>query len=42
MKAEVAEIKKDELGEAGAGRLEKEIHDLLFAESAKPGEPAHV
>jgi NitT/TauT family transport system ATP-binding protein len=43
VKAEVAEIKKDELGEAGTGRLEKEIHDLLFAdESAKSGEPAHV
>jgi NitT/TauT family transport system ATP-binding protein len=43
VKAEVAEIKKDELGEAGTGRLEKEIHDLLFAdEPAKSGEPAHV
>ena len=43
VKAEVAEIKKDELGEAGTGRLEKEIHDLLFAdEPAKTGEPAHV
>jgi NitT/TauT family transport system ATP-binding protein len=41
VKAEVGEIKKDELGDAGAGRLEKEIHDLLFAE-ATPEEPAHV
>jgi NitT/TauT family transport system ATP-binding protein len=43
VKAEVTDIKKDELGEAGAGRLEKEIHDMLFAdEPAKPREPAHV
>jgi NitT/TauT family transport system ATP-binding protein len=43
VKAEVAEIKKDELGEAGAARLEKEIHDMLFAdEPAKSGEHAHV
>jgi len=46
IKAEVNSIRKDELSEAGIGRLEKDIHDLLFAEapaeSARPGETANV
>jgi NitT/TauT family transport system ATP-binding protein len=42
VKAEIGHIKKAELGEQGTGRLEKEIHDLLFADAAKPVEAVHV
>jgi len=38
IKAEVNSIRKDELSDVGIGRLEKDIHDLLFAEA--PAEPA--
>ncbi len=42
VKAEIDHIKKDELDEQGTGRLEKEIHDLLFADPTEPPEVAHV
>ncbi|MDB5599065.1 MAG: transporter ATP-binding protein [Xanthobacteraceae bacterium] len=42
VKAEVGHIERSLLDERGTGRLEKEIHELLFAEAAKPVEAAHV
>jgi len=41
VKAEVDGIRKDVLDEAGTGRLEREIHDLLFAETADITELDH-
>ncbi len=42
VKAEIGQIQNAELGEKGTGRLEKEIHDLLFADAAELVEAAHV
>jgi len=42
VKAEIRKTPNAELDETGAGRLEKEIHDLLFADATELVEPAHV
>jgi len=42
VKAEISKTPNAELDETGAGRLEKEIHDLLFADATELVEPAHV
>jgi NitT/TauT family transport system ATP-binding protein len=42
VKAEVGQMNKEALDEKGSGRLEKEIHELLFAEAVEPKEAAHV
>lgn len=42
VKAEIGHIQKTELGEQGTARLEKEIHDLLFADAVEVEETSHV
>jgi len=42
VKAEVGQIDREVLDDKGAGRLEKEIHDLLFADATEPKEAPHV
>ena len=42
VKAEIGHIDREALDEKGAGKLEKEIHNLLFAEATQQNEATHV